>query len=136
MLLATDNSKRLQEKIKDLQNEIRDLRHDLSKQKEGATKRWYERYLKIQSMDIFFRIFITYLFTQCTVTMNSEVSVRINSIVFYQFKHNSLILILECKIKPRIEQKNPINVYKKICFKLFFTTSFQDKWSWERERKL
>nr|XP_034301646.1 intracellular protein transport protein USO1 isoform X3 [Crassostrea gigas] len=39
MLLATDESKRWQEKIKELQNEIRDLRHDLSKQKEGATKR-------------------------------------------------------------------------------------------------
>lgn len=39
MLLAMDESKRWQEKIKELQNEIRDLRHDLSKQKEGATKR-------------------------------------------------------------------------------------------------
>lgn len=39
MLLATDESKRWQEKIKEQQNEIRDLRQDLSKQKEDAIKR-------------------------------------------------------------------------------------------------
>lgn len=39
MLLATDESKRWQEKIKELQNEIGDLRRDLSKQKEDAIKR-------------------------------------------------------------------------------------------------